>query len=87
MSVYYLSLLKNPRWFKKRKEILDRDGHKCRNCGATKNLHVHHKQYHYHKSTKTQTLPWDYDDKYLITLCEVCHDLGHKKYTINSFKI
>jgi len=87
MSNYYLSLLKSPRWFQKRKEILERDGNKCRNCGSVKNLEVHHKQYHYHKATKTMVMPWNYDNKYLITLCKVCHELGTKTYKINTFKI
>lgn len=42
----YLELLKDPRWQKRRLEILERDGWECQNCGGKdKTLHVHHKRY------------------------------------------
>lgn len=64
----YIEKLKDPRWQKKRLKILERDGFKCVMCGCeTETLHVHHKFYLKNKD------PWDYDDKYLTTLCEACH--------------
>lgn len=40
----YSQLLKDPRWQKKRLEILDRDDWKCTHCEAEhKTLHVHHR--------------------------------------------
>ena len=42
---YYEKLL-DPRWQKKRLEILNRDEFKCRSCGDDKStLHVHHGYY------------------------------------------
>jgi hypothetical protein len=39
----YSQKLKDPRWQKKRLEILERDGWKCMACGdKEKTLHVHH---------------------------------------------
>lgn len=39
----YSEKLKNPRWQKKRLEIFERDGWKCRACQDEKStLHVHH---------------------------------------------
>ena len=35
------------------------------------NLHVHHKLYIFNR------LPWNYDSKYLITLCNSCHETVH----------
>lgn len=34
-------------------------------------LHVHHMLYIYNR------LPWDYKDKYLVTLCNICHKNFH----------
>jgi len=63
----YSEQLKDPRWQRKRLEILQRDGFACRNCGnKQKELHVHHVVY-----VKDQAL-WDYDQT-LMTLCSDCH--------------
>ena len=32
--------------------------------------------------TTNRKFPWDYDDKYLITLCKDCHNRGHAKYVV-----
>lgn len=64
----YSEKLKNPRWQKKRLEILDRDGFTCIGCNSDKKtLHVHHKVYKYNKD------PWDYPNSCYQTLCEDCH--------------
>lgn len=64
----YAEKLKDPRWQKKRLEILERDNWTCRHCFATdKTLHVHHLIY-------TTDNPWDCDPDILITLCEECHN-------------
>ena len=65
----YSKLLKDPRWQKKRLEILQRDEFACQNCFDTETtLHVHHRYY------KKGNLPWDYPEKSLVTLCEICHE-------------
>lgn len=65
----YSEKLKDPRWQKKRLEILDRDKFTCRSChDTTKTLHVHHLDY------EKGLDPWDYPNRYLITLCEQCHE-------------
>lgn len=69
----YSELLKDPRWQKKRLEILNRDSWKCCQCSrGDKTLHVHHKQY------RRGAKPWEYDDSELTTLCEGCHDKRHR---------
>jgi hypothetical protein len=70
----YADLLKDPRWQKKRLQILERDGWKCRAChdGST-TLHVHHLIY-----IKGQA-PWDYKDSALIALCEDCHAMANAR--------
>ena len=66
----YYEKLKDPRWQKKRLEILDRDKFTCQMCEATDmTLHVHHKYY------VTGREPWEYPDCALVTLCEQCHDI------------
>ena len=87
MKTSYEELLKAPQWKKKRGVILNRDNHKCRCCGSTNILQVHHRQYHITKKTGEKKDPWAYDNKYLITLCKACHEKGHKTYQIPQFNI
>lgn len=64
----------DPRWQKKRLQIMQRDNFTCQVCGATdRTLHVHHIYY-----TKWAEGPWDYFDEALITLCNECHELEHE---------
>jgi 5-methylcytosine-specific restriction endonuclease McrA len=64
----YAEKLKDPRWQKKRLEVLSRDEWTCQHCGDTdKTLHVHHRSYTYGKD------PWDYKDANFVCLCESCH--------------
>lgn len=68
MSAYW-EKLKDPRWQKKRLEVLNRAGFKCENCGAADQcLHVHHG--YYAKGAD----PWDYPEETLWCLCEACHE-------------
>jgi 5-methylcytosine-specific restriction endonuclease McrA len=83
----YGELLSFPQWKKRRKQILLRDGRKCRSCGDTGFLQVHHRQYHVIKSIGKFKLPWKYEGRYLITLCEKCHTAGHSKYSVPVFSI
>ena len=65
----YAEKLTDPRWQKKRLEILERDGWKCVACGDhKKTLHVHHGYY------ERGLDPWDYSSDTLWTLCVDCHD-------------
>ncbi len=65
----YAEQLKDPRWQKKRLEILERDGWECQRCTSTeKTLHVHHTYYERGK------MAWDYDGEFLLTICEECHE-------------
>lgn len=64
----YSDKLKDPRWQKKRLEILNRDGFKCLACQDDKStLHVHHCYY----VSKRQ--PWEYPNESLLTFCSKCH--------------
>jgi 5-methylcytosine-specific restriction endonuclease McrA len=83
----YLNLLKNPEWFIKRKQILDRDGNQCKNCGSKNNLVVHHRQYHITKGRNVFKLPWEYNNNELVTLCSVCHKAGHEKFKVPVFNV
>lgn len=63
----YSDKLKDPRWQKKRLEIMQRDDFTCQFCGDNEStLHVHHYKY--------KGDPWEVDNKYLITLCSDCHE-------------
>lgn len=71
----YTEKLKDPRWQKKRLEVMNRDNFTCQKCGATdKPLVVHHKTYE-----RCFGRPWGCPDSDLITLCEDCHENVHKR--------
>lgn len=60
---------KDPRWQKKRLQIMDRDNFCCISCKSKdKTLNVHH-AVPYRKETKI----WEYENDELKTLCEDCH--------------
>jgi hypothetical protein len=63
----YSDKLKDPRWQKKRLEILQRDDFTCQFCHDKETpLHVHHLKY--------TNEPWEAPNEDIITLCEHCHD-------------
>jgi hypothetical protein len=69
---YYSDRLKDPRWQRRRLEILSRDKWMCIECGdEDSSLHVHHRYYE-----KGADL-WEYPDKALVTLCDSCHQQIH----------
>lgn len=79
----YAEMLKDPRWQKKRLEVMQRDGFRCQHClREDKSLQVHHLVYH--KGAK----PWEYKNEELITLCERCHqnESEEKKNSYEIFK-
>lgn len=70
MSKSYWEKLKDPRWQRKRLEIMNRAGFKCECCGDEESaLHIHHGYYDRRKE------PWEYDDDTLRCLCESCHEM------------
>lgn len=70
----YAEKLKDPRWQRKRLEIMERDGFKCRICGdETTTLHVHHIRYLRGRE------PWEYREFYFVTLCENCHETEERE--------
>lgn len=65
----YVEKLRDPRWQKKRLEILSRDNWKCSFCGDIDNtLHVHHESYNGDN-------PWDAPSDALKTCCDNCHEM------------
>lgn len=69
----YANKLMDPRWQRKRLQIFERDGFTCLDCGSTKRtLHVHHCLYF------PKMEPWEYQDRYLRTLCDDCHEARGK---------
>jgi len=68
MSSDYSHKLRDPRWQKKRLEIMQRDEFVCQKCFSSEaTLNVHHCYY------ETGFDPWDYPSASVITLCEFCH--------------
>ena len=74
----YSDKLKDPRWQKKRLEVLNLHGFKCEKCKCeTKELHVHHRFY------ITGREVWQYDNDVLQVLCCDCHEKEHSKELIS----
>lgn len=68
----YYEKLKDPRWQKKRLEVMESNDFSCEVCGDNeKTLNVHHKEYFKNKE------PWDYDKRQLVCICESCHEQEH----------
>lgn len=69
----YSEKLKDPRWQKKRLEVLSKARFKCKWCKDDKEtLHVHHIEYSKGNS------PWEYDLTNFLCLCETCHLLAEQ---------
>ena len=78
----YSKKLSDPRWQKKRLEILQRDDFKCRCCGDDKSeLHVHHLVYF------AGTEIWEYPDSMMVTLCHTCHQGEHDNKNTESLLV
>ena len=70
----YKKKLLDPRWQKRRLQILERDFWMCMECGCkTRTLHVHNLRYH------PSGNPWESPDEDLTTFCDRCHKQAHNK--------
>lgn len=68
----YGDKLRDPRWQRKRLEVMNEANFVCADCGDNSStLHVHHKFY-----VKGRD-PWEYETRELICLCEPCHQEEH----------
>lgn len=78
MSKTYFEKLKDPRWQKRRLEIMQKAKFACEKCGdEDAPLHIHHRIYRKGKQ------PWEYSDDELECLYEVCHmDAEHDRDTV-----
>lgn len=65
--------LADVRWAKRKLAVLAARGNQCQNCGATKNIQLHHLRY------RIDWQPWEYPDADLRLLCMVCHEKEHRK--------
>lgn len=70
----YKDDLTDPRWQRKRLEVMHRDNFTCRICEDKKNtLTVHHIRY------ILGLKAWEYSKNLLLTLCLDCHDFVHER--------
>ncbi len=68
----YDELLRDPRWQKKRLDVMADAGWKCELCtDPNEELNVHHDSY------VADRMPWDYPRSELKCLCRTCHTLSH----------
>jgi len=76
----YKQQLRSKNWKDKRLFILERDNFCCVKCNSKDNLQVHHTLYI--KGRKA----WEYNNKYLITVCSSCHLEIHQTEIIKVIK-
>lgn len=80
----YSEKLKDPRWQRRRLEVLQRDEFTCQLCGdKVTELHVHHLSYQFGND------PWEYPLSNLITYCRHCHtsvEYLNKNYPYEAIK-
>jgi hypothetical protein len=68
----YREQWKDPRWQKKRLEVMEAAGWECETCGDKgTTLNVHHKRY------VKGRMVWEYEREELACLCEPCHETEH----------
>lgn len=69
----YSEKLRDPRWQRRRLEVMSAAGFACEQCGCeTRTLNVHHLLY------RKGAEPWDYSDAELACVCEDCHTAEHE---------
>lgn len=67
----YYDAMNSPKWFDDvRPAVIKRDGNKCRFCGCTDNLQVHHIRYQNDRGENEF-----FNTKFLVTLCRKCHHI------------
>lgn len=75
MIMTYAQRLKDPRWQKKRLELLNKAHWTCEECKAVEpadGLQIYHVFYMLGK------LPWEHDDRIMMVLCDGCHKRRQK---------
>jgi hypothetical protein len=80
----YWEKLKDPRWQRKRLEVMERVNFTCQKCyREDQTLNVHHLYY------MSKRDPWEYPNFALQCICEECHEEGHgeeKENKVSSFE-
>lgn len=71
-KISYWEQLRDPRWQRKRLEVMEVAQWECQNCGdKTTTLNVHHPRY------IKGRMAWEYEADELRVLCEPCHEQEH----------
>ena len=71
----YREKLKDPRWQRRRLEVMQAANWRCQHCGrGSTELHAHHALYIKDRE------PWEYPDKLLVCLCGDCHGEWHSAW-------
>lgn len=69
----YWEKLQDPRWQKKRLEVLESFNWECYGCKTKGDkLNVHHFWY------ETGKDPWDYENECYVAVCDKCHEVSHE---------
>lgn len=72
-KIPYREQFKDPRWQRRRLEILKGADFTCVECGNTMDeFHVHHRYY------VPERMVWEYPDFALLAVCHICHEKEHQ---------
>ncbi len=81
-KIGYKDLLSCFEWQYKRLRILIRDEYSCQDCKKRNtDLQVHHTLY------LKDRLPWEIEDRDLISLCDICHKNRHDNEKIKVYEV
>lgn len=75
----YVLRLQSTEWQEVCRRVRLRDGHRCRICGKTYTLEVHHLSYRDAQGRSIVGREAEHLDK-LVTLCAGCHEQQHRKH-------
>ena len=78
----YLRQLQSAEWQQVCRRVRLRDGHRCRLCGKSYTLEVHHLTYRDEQGRSIVGREQEHLDK-LVTLCAECHRKEHRKWQNN----
>ena len=84
-QVSYAEKLQDPRWQKRRLEVMERADFRCQWCGCgDETLHIHHGCYYKAGAPELVSMePWEYPLDALWCLCATCHEVAsHRRATV-----
>lgn len=74
----YWEKLRDPRWQRKRLEVMQKNDFKCQNCKDVLNIDSDDLTLNVHHAWYEKIDPWEYEEECYQCLCEPCHKIAEK---------